>query len=117
MKKVRKQEVEELILLYYQMFIECAPDYELEETVTVDINSIYITVMDYRDFNDVETKMKAINDFDKKLKKVTFGNLYVAYMEVKNDDTGCRTLMHIANAYEVEEDNEGYHDSGDSWEE
>ena len=106
MKKVRKQEVEELILLYYQMFIECAPDYELEETVTVDINSIYIRVIDHRDFDDEEAKKKVMEKFAEELRKITFGNLEVTYMGVQKDEDECSSWMYIANAYDIEDEDE-----------
>ena len=70
MKKVRKQDLEELILLYYQFFIEEIPDYEFERTITVNINSIYISVMDYRDFDDEEAKKKVMEKFAKELRKI-----------------------------------------------
>ena len=111
MKKVRKQDVEELISLYYQFFIEEIPDYEFEITITVNINSIYICVIDHRDFDDEEEKKKVMRDFDKELKKITFGNMRVAYMGAKKDDDGCFSWMYIANAYEfIEDENDGEND-------
>ena len=104
MKKVRKQDLEELILLYYQFFIEEIPDYEFERTITVNINSIYISVMDYRDFDDEEAKKKVMEKFAKELRKITFGNLEVTYMGVQKDEDECSSWMYIANAYEVIED-------------
>ncbi len=104
MKKVRKQDLEELIALYYRDFIELVADDEFEKTVTVDINSIYISVIDQRDFDDEEVKMEVMQDFANELKKITFGNLEVTYKGAKKEGNSCLSWMYIANAYEVEED-------------
>lgn len=106
MKKVRKEDVEKLLLLYYQFFIKEIPDYEFEITITVNINSIYIRVIDHRDFDDEEAKKKkkVMEKFSKELRKITLGNLEVTDMKVQKDEDECISRMNIANAYEVIED-------------
>lgn len=106
MKKVRKEDVEKLLLLYYQFFIKEIPDYEFEITITVNINSIYIRVIDHRDFDDEEAKKKkkVMEKFSKELRKITLGNLEVTDMKVQKDEDECISWMNIANAYEVIED-------------
>ena len=103
MKKVRKQDLEELIALCYKESIEVT-DYEFKKTVVIDINSIYITVMDYREFDDVKAKMKLMQDFAKHLKAISFGKLKVTRKKAKKDGNSCFSLMYIANAYEIESD-------------
>lgn len=117
MKKVRKEDVEKLIFLYYKEFIELLTEEEFEASIHVDINSVFIYLIDLRDFKDEGQKENLMENFANQLKKVTFGKLKVTYMGAKKDGNDCISWMYIANAYEVKEDNEGYHDYGDSWEE
>ncbi len=52
MKKVRKEDVEKLIFLYYKEFIELLTEEEFEASIHVDINSVFIYLIDLRDFKD-----------------------------------------------------------------
>ena len=123
MKKVREQDVEEIIFLCYKEFIELLTEEEFEASIHMDINSVFIHLVDHRYFKNKDKKKKKMVKFAKQLKKDTFGKLKVTYMGAKKEGNTCISGMHIANAYEVEEengdneDNEGYQDYGDSWEE
>lgn len=111
MKKVRKQDIEELITLYYKEFIELLTDEEFETSIHVNINSIFIYIIDYRDFDDEELKKKLMDKFAEEIKKITFGNLEVTYRGAKKDGNLCISWMYISNAYELEiKDNDDEYD-------
>ena len=100
MKKVRRQDLINLIAHYYWAIIdpEHKPINDIiagNGDIKIDIDSIYITVTDLGGLFSISDDKK--REFAKALQSATFGNLHVTYIgRVKS-----QTWIDIANAYEV----------------
>ena len=100
MKKVRRQDLINLIAHYYWAIIdpEHKPINDIIDghgDIRIDINSIYISVIDFGGLSSISDNQK--REFAKALQSVTFGNLQVTY--VGRVET--HIWIDIANAYEV----------------
>lgn len=106
MKKVRKDDLVELIAQYYCDFIRLMPIDEIVDGnhgVSIIVNSICIHVTDYNFFCTEREQITRMQDFAKHIEEITFGNLKVTYEVCKVQGISCLSRLDIANAYEVVE--------------
>lgn len=106
MKKVRKQELVDLIARLYCDYIELMPLDDIADGnhgITIDVNSICIYVMDENPFDTVTRRDSKMTCFAKQIEAITFGNLKVTRQNCKIEGNSHLSWMYIANAYEVEE--------------
>ena len=103
MKAVRREDLINLIASYYCEFID--PDHKPINDILngygdiqIDIDSIHITVRDFRGlFSRDIVKSAIMTEFAKNLEAVTFGNLKVIRIGGRKNSV----WIEIANAYEV----------------
>lgn len=106
MKKVRKNDLVQLIAQYYCNFIRLMPVDEIEDGnngVSILVNSICIYVIDNNKFSSISEQELCMQNFAKQIEAITFGNLKVTYKGCKNKGNSFVSWMDIANAYEVVE--------------
>lgn len=70
MKKVRRDDLENLIVQYYCNFIKLMPLMDIadgDHGVSIIINSVYISVIDYNEFDTVSNKESLMQEFAKQI--------------------------------------------------
>ena len=108
MKKVRKNDLENLVAKLYREFIELKTlDNVVHELcgVNIYVDSVCIYVTDTNDFEDKGEREAYMHNFAEQIEAITFGNLKVTFSECIIDEytQKCYSYMYIANAYEVVE--------------
>lgn len=106
MKKVRKADLVNLIAQYYCDFIKLMPVTDIvkgNNGVSINVNSIYICVIDHNEFDSKRDKENLMEKFAEQIEAITFGNLKVTYKGCRIKDNSFLSWMYIANAYEVVE--------------
>ncbi len=104
MKKVRKNDLINLIAQFYCDFIRTMPISEIvsgQGGVKINIDSIYISVIDYNQFCSESEQEILMQRFAEQIEAITFGNLKVTYKGCSNENGNAFSLMYIANAYDV----------------
>ncbi len=105
MKKVRKDDLVNLIAQFYCDFIRLMPVHKItgvENCIDINVNSIYISVIDYNYFDSESNQEERMQKFAEQIEAITFGNLKVTYKGCRNKNSTFLSWMYIANAYEVE---------------
>ena len=104
MKKVRKNDLVELVAEYYCNFVRPMPTPEIVDGghgIVIAVNSICIHVIDCLAFNSESEQDALMQKFSKQIEAITFGNLQVTYKGCKIRGNNFFSWMDIANAYEV----------------
>lgn len=107
MKKVRKRDLEDLIINFYCEFIAHVSESEYvdlsyDEKVKVNVKSTHIEACWNFDDSDSQIDMENfLNEFKKEIEKITFENLKVTYASFEKNQYMTMIKIYIANAYEV----------------
>ena len=103
MKKVRKNDLVNLIVQYYCDFIKFRDVRRIAAgrcRVYIDVDSIYIRVVDFNEFDSKEEQEARLQKFAEQIEAITFGNLKVTYKGCEHN-VDPKSWIYIANAYEV----------------
>ncbi len=103
MKKVRKDDLVKLVAKYYCNFVRSQDVSDIAEgrcRIHINVDSIYIRVMDFNEFDSNEKQEARLQEFAEQIEAITFGNLKVTYKGCEHN-VDFKSWMYIANAYEV----------------
>lgn len=104
-KKVKKQDLKDLIWMHYLHTVRQIPLLETARQnsyiISVSVNSISINVYDTASFDSNDDQEACLDNFAKLIEALTFGNLKVVDRGCEVNGNSYLTYLHIANAYEV----------------
>ena len=105
MKKVKKYDLLTVLSRGYTRYVNFSVSpveiIDREVCVDIEVNSIYIAIIDRSEFDSEKAQEARMHDFAKYIEAITFGNLKVVYTYCEIDGNYFFSYVEMASAYEI----------------